>query len=169
MSWDASLFDLDGYQSAVAELSEPATADWCPSMEDILEQVFPEEHMRQEWQNDLQDLQKKFQVDLAGREAALDERFRALNETISQKFDALNNLIHEHKGAAAPPPRPPRLPSPCIGQRTEANSLGELEADLAMAIRPHYAECRGSNREKLSSIQRAFFLWKLDVLHINGN
>lgn len=53
-------------------------------------------------------------------------------------------------------------------KRTEAKSLEELDADLAEALRPHYSE-NITSLEKLSSLQRAFFLWKLDVMQIKGN
>ncbi|KAK5902895.1 hypothetical protein CesoFtcFv8_008110 [Champsocephalus esox] len=153
MSWDPTLFDLDGYQSPVAgqDSSEQNRSFLSSIRPDLQEQL-------------LRDIDVG--VDLVGR--SLDHGFRALNDSISAKFDALNSLILQGPPrAAAPPPRAPSPQSPpsLRAQSPEAKSLEELERDLAMALRPHYTE-GGASKDKLSSLQRAFFLWKLDVMQI---
>ncbi|KAI4800564.1 hypothetical protein KUCAC02_009629 [Chaenocephalus aceratus] len=112
----------------------------------VFEQVFPEEvEQNMSFLSSIRpDLQEQLlrdidvRVDLVG--GSLDHGFRALNDSLSAKCHALNSLILQG---------PPRA----------------ADRDLAMALRPHYTE-GGASKDKLSSLQRAFFLWKLDVLQI---
>ncbi|XP_034082383.1 uncharacterized protein LOC117552833 isoform X2 [Gymnodraco acuticeps] len=162
MSWDPTLFDLDGYQSPMAG-SDSSALEEAFDIHQVFDQVFPEEveHNRSFLSSIRPDLQEQLvrdinvRVDLVGR--SLD-----------------NGLIPQGppRAAAQPPqaPSPPSPPSPqsppsLRAQSPEPKSLEELDRDLAMALRPHYTE-GGASKDKLSSLQQAFFLWKLDVMQI---
>ncbi|KAI4788323.1 hypothetical protein KUCAC02_023589 [Chaenocephalus aceratus] len=154
-------------RSLISSISQ----EWKKELQDLQEQVTQKIDVRfgERWSQ----VQEELAVYLAGREATLDQR---QEEPCSQ--------TPPPAGAVAPPPSPPSSPSPSspaspqavrtspgsqtpspMVQRTEAKSLEELDADLAEALRPHYSE-NITPLEKLSSLQRAFFLWKLDVMQI---
>ncbi|KAI4792090.1 hypothetical protein KUCAC02_033617 [Chaenocephalus aceratus] len=119
LSWDPTLFDLDGYQSPVAGQDSSALEEAFDIHHQVFEQVFPEEvEQNRSFLSSIRpDLQEQLLrdidvgVDLVGR--SLDHGFRALNDSISAKFDALNSMILQGPPrAAAPPPRAPSPASP---------------------------------------------------------
>ncbi|KAI4790508.1 hypothetical protein KUCAC02_034589 [Chaenocephalus aceratus] len=164
MSWVPTLFDLDGYQSPVAGQDSSALEEAFDIHHQVFEQVFPEEvEQNRSFLSSIRpDLQEQLLrdidvgVDLVGR--SLDHGFRALNDSLSANATSTSSITCITSITSV-------TSIPSITACPEAKSLEELERDLAMALRPHYTE-GGASKDKLSSLQRAFFLWKLDVMQI---